>query len=215
MFTALTECGVSSRAIKNHLCAVDFFNPREFTADIHKTVDDRPYGGGPGMVMLYKPLKSAIDAARNKHKSKSYVIYLSAQGERLTQDKITQLLQLEHIVLLCGRYEGIDQRIIESQVDEEISIGDYVLSGGELPAMVLMDCMIRQIPGALGNAQSAVQDSFVSGTLDTPHFTRPEEIDGMKVPEVLLSGDHAKIALWRKKQAEKITAVKRPDLPNK
>lgn len=212
IFTALSEYGISSRALKKNLYKIDFFNPRDFTEDVHKTVDDRPYGGGPGMLMLYQPIKDAILSAKSKHQLKSHVIYLSPQGTRFDQAKALEVLQHEHIILVCGRYEGIDQRLIESQIDEEISIGDYVLSGGEIPAMVLMDTMIRQIPGALGHSLSAEQDSFSNHLLDTPHYTRPQKIDGMAVPEVLLGGNHADIAKWRQQQSEAITKQQRPDL---
>ncbi len=212
IFTALSEYGISSRAFKNNLCKIDFFNPRDYTDDVHKTVDDRPYGGGPGMLMLYQPLADAIEAAKSKHKLKSRVIYLSPQGTKFDQAKSSKILQYEHVILVCGRYEGIDQRVIDAQIDEEISIGDYVLSGGEIPAMVVMDAVIRQIPGALGHELSAEQDSFTDGLLDTPHYTRPREIDGMAVPEVLLNGNHDEIAKWRKQQSQAITKKRRPDL---
>jgi len=216
MFEALTKYGISSRALEKGLYAVDLINPRDFTYDVHKTVDDRPYGGGPGMLMLYQPLKDAVTAAKAKNNNlKPYVVCMSPQGTKLTQKKSLELLRKEHLLLVCGRYEGIDQRFIDSQVDEEISIGDYVLSGGELPAMVLMDTLIRQIPGALGHELSAEQDSFIQGFLDTPHYTRPQEVDGMQVPEVLLSGDHEKIARWRQEQSEKLTKKLRPDLKPK
>ncbi|BBP45326.1 tRNA (guanine-N(1)-)-methyltransferase [Thiosulfatimonas sediminis] len=215
MFSALTESGVSRRAIQNGLYQLKTWNPREFTHDRHQTVDDRPYGGGPGMVMLYQPLKETLDAIRQEQVSKPHVVYLSPQGAPLTQAKVAQLVELESIVLLCGRYEGIDERLLISEVDEEICIGDFIVSGGELPAMMLMDSVIRLIPGALGHAQSAEQDSFSDGLLDCPHYTRPEEIAGMRVPEVLLNGNHAKIAAWRQEQKLLRTAQRRPDLLNK
>lgn len=212
MFSALTESGISRRALQNDLYKLDTWNPRDFTHDRHKTVDDRPYGGGPGMVMMYQPLKDTLNAIDEKSASKPHVIYLSPQGAPLTQAKAEQLSTLDNVVLLCGRYEGIDERLLESSVDEEISIGDFVVSGGELPAMMLMDAVIRLIPGALGHNQSAEQDSFSDGLLDCPHYTRPEEIDGMRVPDVLLEGHHAKIDAWRLEQKQLRTAQRRPDL---
>ncbi len=212
MFSALTESGVSRRALQNELYDLKTWNPREFTNDRHKTVDDRPYGGGPGMVMMYQPLKDTVDAIQNQSDKKSHVIYLSPQGAPLTQAKAEQLAVLDNITLLCGRYEGIDERLLETEVDEEISIGDFVVSGGELPAMMLMDAVIRLIPGALGHNQSAEQDSFSDGLLDCPHYTRPEEVAGMKVPAVLLEGNHAKIDAWRQAQKEQRTQERRPDL---
>jgi tRNA (guanine37-N1)-methyltransferase len=211
MFSALTESGVSRRAIQNSLYELNTWNPRDFTHDRHKTVDDRPYGGGPGMVMMYQPLKDTLNAI-TEQTGKSRVIYLSPQGSPLTQAKAEALSQLDNITLLCGRYEGIDERLLESSVDEEISIGDFVVSGGELPAMMLMDAVIRLIPGVLGHNQSAEQDSFSDGLLDCPHYTRPEEVDGMRVPDVLLEGHHAKIEAWRLEQKKLRTARRRPDL---
>ncbi len=212
MFTALTESGVSRRAHQNKLYDLTTWNPRDFTKDKHKTVDDRPYGGGPGMVMMYQPLKDTLSAIEAATKEKPYVVYLSPQGAPLTQQKVTKLSQYRHLTLLCGRYEGVDERFIDSLVDEEISIGDFVVSGGELPAMMLMDAVIRLIPGALGHAQSAEQDSFTDGLLDCPHYTRPEVVDGMCVPDVLLSGNHGKIASWRQAQKQTRTQQRRPDL---
>lgn len=221
MFAALTEYGVSSRALQNKLLAIKAINPREFTHDRHQTVDDRPYGGGPGMVMKIEPLKAAIDSAKdwigeNANDSKPIkVIYLSPQGQVLDQQKVRDLADLQqfsHLVLIAGRYEGIDERLLETEVDEEISIGDYVLSGGELPAMILLDAMIRLLPGALGHEESAVEDSFSDGLLDCPHYTRPESYEGRDVPEVLLSGDHKAIKQWRQQQAEKRTQKRRPDI---
>ena len=211
MFTALSESGVSRRALQNKLYELNTWNPRDFTHDRHRTVDDRPYGGGPGMVMMYQPLKDTLDAIE-QDSGQSHVIYLSPQGTPLTQAKAEQLSGLENITLLCGRYEGIDERLLESSVDEEISIGDFVVSGGELPAMMLMDSVIRLIPGALGHNQSAEQDSFSDGLLDCPHYTRPEEVDGMRVPDVLLEGHHAKIDAWRLEQKQQRTQQRRPDL---
>jgi tRNA (guanine37-N1)-methyltransferase len=212
MFIALTESGVSRRAYQNTLYSLHTWNPREFTKDKHKTVDDRPYGGGPGMVMMYQPLKDNLSAIETALTEKPYVIYLSPQGTPLTQQKVSDLSQYRNLTLLCGRYEGVDERLITSSVDEEISIGDFVVSGGELPAMMLMDAVIRLIPGALGHSQSAEQDSFSDGLLDCPHYTRPEIVDDMRVPEVLLGGNHAKIEAWRQAQKQTRTQQRRPDL---
>ncbi|QCU89639.1 tRNA (guanosine(37)-N1)-methyltransferase TrmD [Thiomicrorhabdus sediminis] len=212
MFSALTESGVSRRALQSGLYQIKTWNPRTFTTDRHKTVDDRPYGGGPGMVMMYQPLKDTLDAIAADGGVKPHVVYLSPQGQPLTQAKVEQLMGHERVTLLCGRYEGVDERLIESSVDEEISIGDFVVSGGELPAMMLMDAMVRLIPGALGHNQSAEQDSFSDGLLDCPHYTRPEEVDGMKVPAVLLEGNHAKIDAWRQAQKQARTEQRRPDI---
>lgn len=212
MFTALTESGVSRRALNKGLYELTTWNPREFTHDRHKTVDDRPYGGGPGMVMMYQPLKQTIDAIQTKANGPTHRIYLSPQGAPLTQQKAQSLAELDDITLLCGRYEGIDERLLATEVDEEISVGDFVVSGGELPAMMLMDAVIRLLPGALGHQQSAQQDSFSDGLLDCPHYTRPEEIAGLSVPKVLLEGNHAKIDAWREQQKQLRTAQRRPDL---
>ncbi|NOU26092.1 MAG: tRNA (guanosine(37)-N1)-methyltransferase TrmD [Methylotenera sp.] len=215
MFDAITKSGITSRAKQQSIYDVRFWNPRDFTIDNHKTVDDRPYGGGPGMVMLVEPLEQAISSAKLKQAEEnieSWIIHLSPVGKPLTHEKVIQLSKKQGLVLLASRYEGVDQRLIDAQVDEEISIGDYVLSGGELPAMTLMDAIVRQLPGALGDSDSAVEDSFVDGLLDCPHFTRPEEYNGVKVPEILLSGNHAKIKQWRLKMSLKRTRDQRPDL---
>ena len=212
MFDALTKYGITARAFENKLVSLQLWNPRDFTTDNHKTVDDRPYGGGPGMVMLIEPLEKAINAAKKVVGEQVKVIHLSPSGKPLTHQKVMQLSQEKSLILLASRYEGVDQRLIDSLVDEEISIGDYVLSGGEIPAMALMDALIRQLPGVLGDADSAVEDSFVDCLLDCPHYTRPEEYAGQVVPEVLLSGNHAKIKAWRLKQSLAITRAKRPDL---
>jgi tRNA (guanine37-N1)-methyltransferase len=212
MFSALTESGVSRRANQSGLYELNTWNPRAFTLDKHKTVDDRPYGGGPGMVMMYQPLKDTLTAIESACEEKPHVVYLSPQGQPLTQQKVAALTQHKNLTLLCGRYEGVDERLIESSVDEEISIGDFVVSGGELPAMMLMDSVIRLIPGALGHNQSAEQDSFSDGLLDCPHYTRPEEVDGMSVPSVLMEGNHAKIDAWRQQQKLARTEQRRPDL---
>jgi tRNA (guanine37-N1)-methyltransferase len=211
MFEAVTGYGVSGRAIEQGLLSVTLWNPRDFSADKHRAVDDRPYGGGPGMVMEAAPLVAAIRAVRAAapgHK----VIYLSPQGRRLDQAGVMELAARSGFILLAGRYEGIDERVIEAEVDEEWSIGDYVLSGGELAAMVVIDAVARQLPGVLGHADSASQDSFVAGLLECAQYTRPDVFEGRKVPEVLLSGDHEQIRRWRLKQALGRTWRKRPDL---
>jgi tRNA (guanine37-N1)-methyltransferase len=193
------------------LYQLNVINPREFTTDNHKTVDDRPYGGGPGMVMLAEPLSQAIQAAKALNVD-AKVIHLSPRGAKLTHEKVMQLSQEKGLILLTSRYEGVDERLLDALVDEEISIGDYVLSGGELPAMALIDAIVRQLPGSLGDADSALEDSFVNGLLDCPHYTRPEMYENKVVPEVLLSGNHAKIREWRLKQSLALTRAKRPDL---
>ena len=216
MFDAISQYGITSRALENKLCDLNLWNPRDYTTDNHRTVDDRPYGGGPGMVMLADPLEQAIEAAKARQQAagvaKPKVVHLSPSGKPLTHDDVMALSQEKGLVLLASRYEGVDQRLLDRMVDAEYSIGDYVLSGGELPAMVLMDAIIRQLPGALGDADSAAEDSFVNGLLDCPHYTRPEEYKGEKVPEVLLSGNHAKIKQWRLKMALQRTRDQRPDL---
>ena len=219
MFAALTQSGITRRALEEGRWTLDCRNPRDFTTDNHRTVDDRPYGGGPGMVMLPQPLAAAIAAARARQAAAglaaSRVVYLSPQGAPLTHRRVMQFVQdvsAEGLVLLCGRYEGIDERLIERCVDEEISIGDFVLSGGEIPAMALLDAIVRQLPGVLNDAESAVQDSFVAGLLDCPHYTRPEEYEGQRVPDVLLSGHHEQIRRWRLKQALGRTWQRRSDL---
>lgn len=203
--------GIQGRAIENGLLLLEAWNPRDFSEDRHRCVDDRPYGGGPGMVMQVQPLRSAIQQAKAAAVA-APVIYLSPQGERFDQGKARQLAGLERIILVAGRYEGIDERLIGLEVDEELSVGDYVLSGGELPALIVMDAVTRLLPGALGDADSAQQDSFMDGLLDYPHYTRPEEIEGLRVPEVLLGGNHADIRRWRHKQALGRTWIRRPDL---
>ena len=211
MLAPLAEGGITARALKRGLVALRMWNPRDYTQDRHRTVDDRPYGGGPGMVMMVTPLRDAIRAARAEAPS-SRVLYLSPQGRRLDQAGMHELAERCGVILVCGRYEGIDERLIESEIDEEWSIGDYVLSGGELAAMVLIDGVARLLPDALGDAQSAEQDSFADGLLDYPHYTRPEMVEGRPVPEVLLSGDHAAVRRWRHKQALGRTWLRRPDL---
>lgn len=216
MFNAITQYGVTGRACEKKIFHMKLWNPRDFTHDNYRTVDDSPYGGGPGMVMKIQPLEDAIVNAKQRQQqcgiTKSEVIYLSPQGQKLDHHLATRLSQASGIILLCGRYEGIDERLIERQVDTEISIGDYVLSGGELAAMVLIDSIIRLIPGSLGDPESANQDSFSNGLLDYPHYTRPESYNGNNVPDVLLSGNHAKIDRWRLQQALGKTWLKRPDL---
>ncbi len=204
--------GVLGRALEKDICSIRCWNPRDYTTDQHRTVDDRPYGGGPGMVMMVEPLAKAIEAAKSSHESTPKVVCLSPQGERLTQAKLEQSSKQTGLILVCGRYEGIDERLLETQIDEQWSIGDYVLAGGELPAMVVIEGLIRLLPGALGNSQSADQDSFKDGLLDCGHYTRPEEYQGMQVPKVLLSGNHAEIARWRLKQSLGRTLRLRPDL---
>ena len=219
MFVAVSESGVTRRALEEGRWSLDFWNPRDFTEDIHRTVDDRPYGGGPGMVMMPKPLEAAIGAARARQRAAglvtSRVVYLSPQGAPLTHQRVMRIagqVEVEGLILLCGRYEGIDERLIERCVDEEISIGDFVLSGGEIPAMALLDAVVRQLPGVLNDADSATQDSFVAGLLDCPHYTRPEDYDGQRVPDVLMSGHHEQIRRWRLKQSLGRTWQRRPEL---
>jgi tRNA (guanine37-N1)-methyltransferase len=216
MFAALTQSGITRRAFEQQKCMLSLWNPRDFTSDNHRTVDDRPYGGGPGMVMLAKPLEAAINAAKARQAQQGVnaprVVYLSPQGRPLTHGRVMRLTAERGLVLLCGRYEAVDQRLIDRCVDEEISLGDFVLSGGELPAMALMDAVIRQLPGVLHDDASAAEDSFVNGLLDCPHYTRPEVYEGMNVPPVLMGGHHAEIEKWRREQALLATARKRPDL---
>lgn len=204
--------GVTSRALARGLVTLGMQDPRAFTSDVHRTVDDRPYGGGPGMVMKVEPLRDALRAARASAPAGNRVVYLSAQGRLFDQSVARELLSRGGAVLLCGRYEGIDERLIESEVDEELSVGDYVLSGGELPALIVIDAVTRLVPGALGDAESAQQDSFAEGLLDWPHYTRPEEIDGRRVPPELVNGNHAAIRRWRLKQALGRTWRRRPEL---
>ena len=220
MFSAVTQSGVSRRALEEGRWSLTCTNPRDFAADSYRTVDDRPYGGGPGMVMMPGPLEGAIEAAKARQAANgvltSRVVYLSPQGVPLTHERVMRLVQEvsagEGLVLLCGRYEGVDERLIERCVDEEISIGDFVLSGGEIPAMALLDAIVRQLPGVLNDAESATQDSFVAGLLDCPHYTRPEDYEGLRVPDVLLSGHHEAIRRWRLEQALGRTWQRRPDL---
>ena len=212
MLAAVRDYGITGRAVKQGLLQLACWNPRDYTRDKHRTLDDRPYGGGPGMVMMVQPLRDAIGAAKAWTGAQAPVIYLSPQGRPLDQAGVEELALLESMVLVAGRYEGIDERLLETIIDQEWSIGDYVLSGGELPAMVLIDAVTRLLPGALGHDQSAQQDSFTEGLLDCPHYTRPEEFEGRRVPEALLSGDHQRIRRWRLQQALGRTWLKRPDL---
>ena len=216
MFGAIAESGITRRALGEGYYSLNFWNPREFAKDNYRTIDDRPYGGGPGMVMLAEPLEAAIGAAKQRQRAADVAtgraICLSPQGSVLTHAKVLELAGAQGLVLLCGRYEGIDERLLTRCIDEEISIGDYVISGGELAAMVLIDAVVRQLPGVLGDDASAEQDSFVAGLLDCPHYTRPEEYRGAVVPQVLMSGHHKEIERWRLKQALGRTWQKRPAL---
>ncbi|MCH7830710.1 MAG: tRNA (guanosine(37)-N1)-methyltransferase TrmD [Proteobacteria bacterium] len=215
MVAAIAEFGVVGRAQRRELISLDIENPRDHTTDAHRTVDDRPYGGGPGMVMKVEPVAAALEALKSKLPRGCPVVYLSPQGGVFDQATAKRFSDLPGMVLLAGRYEGIDERLIELHVDEELSLGDFVLSGGEIAAMAVIDAVVRLLPGVLGDDESAVQDSFVEGLLDHPHYTRPEEIAGKVVPEVLLSGDHAQIARWRNKQALGRSFLRRPDLLEK
>jgi tRNA (guanine37-N1)-methyltransferase len=211
-FAAVSASGITRRALEQGLWGLALWNPRDFTTDNYRTVDDRPYGGGPGMVMLAEPLEKAIAAARAAAEGKAKVIHLSPQGAVLDHGKVMALAKEARLVLLCGRYEGVDERLVRRCVDEELSIGDYVLSGGELAAMVLIDALVRQQPGALGDGMSAGQDSFANGLLEAPQYTRPEVYEGEAVPPVLLSGHHARIERWRLKQSLGRTWQRRPEL---
>lgn len=215
MVGTIGEYGVVGRAEQRGLITLDIENPRDHTSDVHRTVDDRPYGGGPGMVMKFAPVAAAIEAAKGKMPAGCPVVYLSPQGQVFDQSMAKRFAELPGLVLLAGRYEGIDERLIESHVDTEVSLGDFVLSGGEIAAMAVIDAVVRLLPGVLGDDESAAQDSFMEGLLDHPHYTRPEEVQGRKVPDVLLSGDHAEIAKWRYKQALGRSYLRRPDLVEK
>ena len=212
MFKAITEFGVTGRAVKQNLLQMRYYNPRDFTHDKHKTVDDRPYGGGPGMLMMVQPLRDAIHMAKTEAGEGVKVIYLSPQGRKLNQAGVKELSLNQKLILVCGRYEGIDERLIETEIDEEWSIGDYVLTGGESPAMALIDAVARFIPGVLGKQASAEEDSFAEGLLDCPHYTRPEVLDGLTVPSVLMSGNHKEIRQWRLKKSLERTWLRRPEL---
>jgi len=216
MLDALADHGITARSLDEKRYELKAWDPRDFTKDAYRRVDDRPYGGGPGMVMLAEPLQAAIDAARRRQREagveRTLVVLMSPQGERLTDALVEELARAPGLVIIAGRYEGIDERLVQKMVDREVSIGDYVTSGGELPAMVLIDCMVRKLPGALNDAESAAQDSFTGGLLDWPHYTRPEDWQGAKVPDVLVSGNHAAIARWRRKQALGRTWDRRRDM---
>jgi len=213
MFSAISAWGITGRALEQGLATIKTWNPRDYTTDTRKTVDDRAYGGGPGMVMMAKPLEDTLDAvAQDQGAQKGPVILLSPQGERFNQKIASELLDLRSVTFICGRYEAIDQRLVERRVDREISLGDFVVSGGEIPAMAVMDAVIRMIPGALGDADSVAQDSFMDGLLDCFHYTRPENYENLLVPDVLLGGHHAKIADYRRKQSLELTLKRRPDL---
>lgn len=214
MFQAITQYGVTGRAVKQGTIQLQCWNPRDYTTDKHRTVDDRPYGGGPGMLMMVQPLTDAIRAAKHAAGGNVYTVYLSPQGRKLDQQGVAELAMHSKLLLVAGRYEGIDERVIESEIDAEWSIGDYVLSGGELPAMVLIDAVSRLVPGVLGHDLSAEQDSFATGLLDCPHYTRPEVLADKQVPAVLLSGHHEEIRRWRLKQALGRTWLRRPDMLN-
>ena len=215
MFSAVTDYGITGRAVREGLLTFHSWNPRDYTHDRHRTVDDRPYGGGPGMLMKIQPLRDAIQAARASAPGKACVVYLSPQGERLDQSVVESLAAEQQLILVAGRYEGVDERLIAAEVDREVSLGDFVLSGGELAAMAVIDAVTRLIPGALGHAQSAEQDSFADGLLDCPHYTRPEVYEGQAVPDVLLGGHHDQIRRWRLKQSLRRTRERRPDLLEK
>lgn len=211
MFTALRAGGIVGRCIERKQLSVDTVDPRAFATDRHRTVDDRPYGGGCGMVMKPEPLAAAIRYTKERH-PENRIVLLTPQGRRLNQGLVGELAEYEGLTLVCGRYEGIDDRVRQRWIDEEVSVGDYVLTGGELPAMVVIDAVARMIPGALGNACSAEDESFTTGLLEYPHYTRPRSFEGTEVPEVLLSGDHARIGQWRRRASLMKTLVKRPDL---
>ncbi len=216
MFSALTQWGVTGRACEQDLAQVKLWNPRDYSSDSRKTVDDRAYGGGPGMVMMVKPLEDTVNAIKADHRvqnlSSGPVCLLAPQGERFSQKLASDLLKRSNLTLICGRYEAIDQRFVDRNVDLQISLGDFVVSGGEIPAMAIMDALIRLIPGALGDDESALQDSFMNGLLDYPHYTRPEVYENLSVPDVLLGGHHAKIADWRRQKSLELTLRIRPDL---
>jgi tRNA (guanine37-N1)-methyltransferase len=219
MFAALTQSGVTRRAFEQERWGLTLWNPRDFTTDRHRTVDDRPYGGGPGMVMMARPLEATINAAKARQVERGLppprVVFMSPQGKPLTHERVMALKDEPGLVILCGRYEAVDQRLLDRVVDEEISLGDFVLSGGELPAMALMDAVVRLLPGVLGDDASAVEDSFVNGLLDSPHYTRPDVYEGVPVPPVLMGGNHAEINKWRRQRMLEATWMKRPELLDK
>jgi tRNA (guanine37-N1)-methyltransferase len=216
MFDALADHGITRRALDEKRFEMKTWDPRDFTADSYRRVDDRPYGGGPGMVMMAEPLTMCVEAARQRQRDAGVeapkVLLMSPQGERLNESLVRELTAEAGLVLIAGRYEGVDERVVKRSVDREVSIGDYVTSGGELPAMVLIDCIVRRLPASLNDTESAAQDSFSEGLLDWPHYTRPEEWRQARVPDVLMSGNHAAIARWRRKQALGRTWDRRPDL---
>jgi tRNA (guanine37-N1)-methyltransferase len=212
MVAEVVRHGVTGRAIQRGLVELVSWNPRDFAQDRYRRVDDRPYGGGPGMVMKVEPLRSAIRAARDAAAEPAPVLLMSPQGQRLDQDAVRRFAAMPRLVLVAGRYEGVDERLVETEIDEEWSLGDYVLSGGELAALVMFDTVVRLLPGVLGDEASSQQDSYMEGLLDCPHYTRPEEIDGLAVPAVLQGGDHEAIRRWRLKQALGRTWLRRPDL---
>jgi len=212
MITAAASYGVTGRAIERKIVSLSAWNPRDYTHDKHRTVDDRPYGGGPGMVMKYQPLHDAVKNAKQAGSDTAKVVYLSPQGKPITQALLSKACDISHIILIAGRYEGVDERFVEMDCDEEWSVGDYVISGGELAALIVIDAVTRLLPGVLGHEESARQDSHINGLLDYPHFTRPEQLEGCSVPEVLLSGNHANIERWRMQQALGRTWQRRPDL---
>jgi len=215
MVDTIGEFGVVGRAKRRELISIDIDNPRDYTNDVHRTVDDRPYGGGPGMVMKYEPVAAALKASQDRMSERCPVVFLSPQGRVFDQAMALRFSEMPGLILLAGRYEGIDERLVESEVDEEVSLGDFVLSGGEIAVMAVIDAVVRLLPGVLGDDESAAQDSFMEGLLDHPHYTRPEVVAGLKVPDVLLSGDHAGIARWRYKQALGRSFERRRDLLDK
>jgi len=212
MITTAASYGVTGRAIERKIVSLSVWNPRDYTHDKHRTVDDRPYGGGPGMVMKYQPLHDAVKSAKRAGNDTAKVVYLSPQGKPITQALLSEACDISQLILVAGRYEGVDERFVKTDCDEEWSVGDYVISGGELAALIVIDAVTRLLPGVLGDEESARQDSHMNGLLDYPHFTRPEQLEGCSVPDVLLSGNHADIDRWRMKQALGRTWQRRPDL---
>ena len=212
MFAAVSREGVFGRAVASEIVSLEFFNPRDYTTDRHRTVDDRPYGGGAGMVMKVEPLQQAVAAAKERAPVNTPVVLMSPQGQRFSQTQVSAYRHSAGLILVCGRYEGIDERFINRWVDVEWSVGDYVLSGGELPAMVVMDAIARHLPGTLGNQMSAIDESYLDATLDYPHYTRPETLASEKIPPQLLSGDHGQVAKYRRREALKRTLNRRPEL---
>ena len=215
MITTAASYGVTGRAIERKIVSLSVWNPRDYTHDRHRTVDDRPYGGGPGMVMKYQPLHDAVKSAKRAGNDKAKVVYLSPQGKPITQALLSEACDISQLILVAGRYEGVDERFVKTDCDEEWSVGDYVISGGELAALIVIDAVTRLLPGVLGHEESARQDSHMNGLLDYPHFTRPEQLEGCSVPDVLLSGNHSNIGRWRMKQALGRTWLRRPDILKK